>query len=80
MPATLAAALLAGDSMKETMRFAIAIGGDTDTIASMAGAVTGAHLGAEAIPEAWLAQLEARDRLVELADGLMRVSEQDVEA
>ena len=36
--------------MAVAFRFALAIGGDTDTIASMAGAVTGVHLGAEAIP------------------------------
>ena len=51
VPAALAAALLAGGSVVDTFRFALAIGGDTDTISSMAGAVTGAHLGAEAIPE-----------------------------
>ncbi len=71
VPAALAAALLAGGSLSNTIRFAIAIGGDTDTIASMAGAISGAHLGAEAVPEAWLARLESRDRLVSLADGLV---------
>jgi poly(ADP-ribose) glycohydrolase ARH3 len=70
VPAALAAALLAGESVADTIRYAIAIGGDTDTIASMAGAITGAHLGAEAIPEAWLVRLEGRERLIILADGL----------
>jgi len=34
----------------ETIRTAIAVGGDVDTTAAMAGAVSGAHLGLEAIP------------------------------
>lgn len=71
VPAALAAALVAGGSLSDTIRFAIAIGGDTDTIASMAAAITGAHLGAEAVPEAWLARLESRDRIIGLADRLV---------
>jgi poly(ADP-ribose) glycohydrolase ARH3 len=72
VPAALAAALLAGGSMSDTIRYAIAIGGDTDTIASIAAAITGAHLGAEAIPDAWLTRLESRERLIGLADGMVR--------
>jgi poly(ADP-ribose) glycohydrolase ARH3 len=71
VPAALAAGLLAGGSMSDAIRYAIAIGGDTDTIASMAAAITGAHLGAEAIPGAWLTHLEGRERLISLADGLV---------
>ena len=37
----------------------------------MAGAVVGARLGVDAIPEAWLDRLERRDRLIELADQLV---------
>jgi poly(ADP-ribose) glycohydrolase ARH3 len=72
VPAALVSALLASGSMSDTIRYAIAIGGDTDTIASMAAGITGAHLGAEAIPDAWLARLESRERLIGLADGLVR--------
>lgn len=71
VPAAPAVVRLAGDSMEAAMRFAMAVGGDTDTIASMAGAVVGARLGADAIPEAWLDRLEGRDRLIELADQLV---------
>src|SRR5215207_1441599 len=35
---------------QETIRTAIAVGGDVDTTAAMAGAVSGAHLGLEAMP------------------------------
>lgn len=37
---------------------ALSQGGDTDTLAGMAGALSGAHLGVRAIPEHLLAQLE----------------------
>ncbi|MDQ3921003.1 MAG: ADP-ribosylglycohydrolase family protein, partial [Actinomycetota bacterium] len=35
---------------RKTIRTAIAVGGDVDTIAAMAGAISGAHLGLGAIP------------------------------
>lgn len=58
----------------ETVRFAVSLGGDTDTIASMAGALSGAHLGEEAIPETWRRRIENAGRLRELADGLFEVA------
>jgi poly(ADP-ribose) glycohydrolase ARH3 len=58
----------------ETVRFAVALGGDTDTIASMAGALSGAHLGEEAIPEAWRQGVENAARLRELADSLLELA------
>ena len=54
------------DSFEETVRRAIGMGGDTDTIAAMAGALAGARYGATDIPEAWL-EVEDRDRLLRLA-------------
>jgi len=71
VPAARAVVRLAGGSMETTMRFALALGGDTDTIASMAGAVVGARLGAGAIPKAWLDRLEGLGRLIRLADKLV---------
>ncbi len=37
----------------ETLIFAITLGGDTDTIATMACAIAGAHFGASSIPPEW---------------------------
>jgi poly(ADP-ribose) glycohydrolase ARH3 len=58
-------------SYEQTIGNAILLGGDTDTIAAMAGAVCGAHLGRSAIPQALLANLEnkhqGRDYIEELA-------------
>jgi poly(ADP-ribose) glycohydrolase ARH3 len=44
-------------SYADVIHNAIFIGGDTDTIASMAGAISGAFLGAEAIPPHWAASI-----------------------
>jgi len=38
------------NSYADVIHHAVFIGGDTDTIASMAGAVSGAHLGADSFP------------------------------
>ncbi|MFO7779793.1 MAG: ADP-ribosylglycohydrolase family protein [Nitriliruptoraceae bacterium] len=61
VPAAVAIALGGGDGVVEVIRAAISLGGDTDTVAAMAGAITGAHLGAAAIPSQLLARLEARE-------------------
>ncbi|XP_023657825.1 ADP-ribosylhydrolase ARH3 isoform X1 [Paramormyrops kingsleyae] len=39
--------------LQRTLAYCLALGGDTDTIACMAGAIAGAHYGIEAIPPAW---------------------------
>jgi poly(ADP-ribose) glycohydrolase ARH3 len=41
-------------SFEKAIESAIFLGGDTDTIASMTGAISGAALGERAIPERWL--------------------------
>ncbi|KAM9777993.1 ADP-ribosylhydrolase ARH3 [Neosynchiropus ocellatus] len=40
--------------LERTIAYSLALGGDTDTIACMAGAIAGAHYGYEAIPPAWI--------------------------
>jgi len=56
----------------ETVCTAIAVGGDVDTTAAMAGAISGAYLGLDAIPQRWARHVTDRDswgydELVELA-------------
>lgn len=70
VPAALAAFLSVPDSFAETVRFAISLGGDTDTVASMAAAVSGARLGEAAVPARWRQRTEAAPLLVDLADRL----------
>lgn len=53
----------------EMMQFAIAVGGDVDTIAAMAGSLWGLHNGAARLPAV---ELESRDELVDLATRLFQ--------
>ncbi len=48
------------DDYWETICVAIGAGGDTDTMAAMAGAISGARLGAEALPRDLLARVNDR--------------------
>jgi poly(ADP-ribose) glycohydrolase ARH3 len=61
-------------SYKDTVIYAISLGGDTDTIAAMAGAISGAYLGMEAIPSEWRAKLENREYIESLAEDLWRLA------
>lgn len=45
-------------------------GGDSDSTGAMAGSLLGTLLGVSAIPEEWLAELEARDVIVAVAEDL----------
>ncbi|HEV3002735.1 MAG TPA: ADP-ribosylglycohydrolase family protein [Solirubrobacteraceae bacterium] len=56
VPAALLAA--AAPTFEAALTFAVRCGGDTDTVAAMAGAVAGARHGVEAIPARWLDALE----------------------
>jgi poly(ADP-ribose) glycohydrolase ARH3 len=42
----------------EAIQAAISLGGDTDTIAGMVGAIVGAHVGEKGLPVEWIEQLE----------------------
>jgi len=70
---------LTPDAYEQTIGNAILLGGDTDTIAAMAGAVSGAFLGRRAIPASLLDSLEnhhqGRDYLEQLASQLLRAHE-----
>ena len=57
-------------SFEEAILFAVSLGGDTDTIAAMTGAISGAYLGADAIPKKWQDKLENRQYIEELAEQL----------
>ena len=51
-----------GQDFEQAVSFAVACGGDVDTIGAMTGAVAGARLGAGAIPVRWLKALEDGER------------------
>jgi ADP-ribosyl-[dinitrogen reductase] hydrolase len=65
------AALRYRDDVRGAFGAAANISGDSDSTASIAGAILGAWLGLEAIPSDWVAQLENREMLLGLADELV---------
>jgi len=52
-------------------------GGDRDTLGAMAGAISGAYLGIEALPHDWLQKLENRTVIQELALKLSELRAED---
>jgi ADP-ribosyl-[dinitrogen reductase] hydrolase len=59
---------------EEALITAASSGGDTDSIASIAGALAGASRGTAWIPERWLACLEERGRIEQVATDLASVA------
>lgn len=55
-------AALAHPRFEQAVRFAVRLGGDTDTVAAMTGAIVGARDGAQSIPLRWLVALEEGER------------------
>ncbi len=72
VPAAIYCFLSHPGSFRDTIRSAIGLGGDTDTIAAMAGAISGACLGERAIPAPWVDRTEAAPALADLADRFAR--------
>jgi poly(ADP-ribose) glycohydrolase ARH3 len=74
VPTAIASFALTPESFEETIGNVILLGGDTDTLAAMAGAVSGAYLGAARLPQRLVGLLESspkgRDYLAQLADQL----------
>ena len=62
------------EKLEATLKLAITMGGDTDTIASMACAITGAHLGLETIPRYLYSSCEDYKQVVELAEQMYNVA------
>jgi len=54
----------------DSVLYAVSLGGDTDTIAAMTGAISGAYHGVEVVPERWKSNLERGDYIEELAEKL----------
>ena len=60
--------LLYVDDPVLAIRRAAATGGDSDSIACIAGSLAGAYHGNDAWPEAWRDRIEYKDRIQKLAD------------
>jgi ADP-ribosylglycohydrolase len=65
-------ALLMEDDYESGVRWAIGLGGDTDTNAAVAGALLGCRHGADSIPERWLIPLRERERIERAARALAK--------
>ena len=63
LPIALGLALVAGGVYREAVLGAVNYGRDSDSIATMAGAITGALGGAESVPADWLGEVETASRL-----------------
>jgi poly(ADP-ribose) glycohydrolase ARH3 len=62
-------------NFKAAVGYAVSLGGDTDTIAAMTGAISGAYHGIEAVPEQWRCKLERKDYIERLGEKLWRTKE-----
>jgi poly(ADP-ribose) glycohydrolase ARH3 len=72
VPAALFGYLSAPHDFSLAVRSALSLGGDTDTIAAMTGAIAGARHGGKAIPSCWRQRLENGHEGVDFIVGLCR--------
>lgn len=70
VPCALYAFLRFGDDYLKTIRYCLTLGGDTDTIGAMAGALSGASVGIDGLPDEFLKRLEAREEIEAMAEML----------
>jgi ADP-ribosyl-[dinitrogen reductase] hydrolase len=66
--------LMHHDTFEETEVAAVGFGDDADTTGAVAGALAGAYYGAKEIPGRWLALLQPRTEIEELAAKLLTLS------
>ena len=77
VPAALYCFLRTPDDPRTVIMTAVRAGRDADTVASMAGNLVGAWVGAERLrtdADSWWSELEYRDELIDLADALVTLA------
>lgn len=57
----------------QALRYAISLGGDTDTIGAMTGGIAGAYHGKEECPKIWVDNLEKADYITGLAQKIWKL-------
>ena len=70
--------LMYPDDPVAVIRRAVFSSGDSDSIACIAGAFAGALHGIEAFPHQWVEQIEYRERITTLAEGLTQLETNDI--
>jgi len=71
-------ALLRFDAFEPGLRHVVALGGDTDTNAAVAGALLGAAVGRGGLPGGWVARLREADAIREEAEALLPLASSTV--
>lgn len=74
LPFAWACFLRSPEDFAETVLSAANLGNDAEGVASMAGSLCGAYVGASAIPERFLSDFPWRDEIVAAADGLLSLA------
>lgn len=74
VPAALYAFIKLGNDYGRMIEFCLSLGGDTDTIAAMAGAISGAYISEDGLPKECLQKLEDADRIKQLSYKLFEFS------
>jgi ADP-ribosylglycohydrolase len=70
VPTAVGIFLIFRHSLEEAVCAAARSGGDTDTVAILVGALSGAYHGAANVPERWLKGVAMKEKLEALAQGL----------
>ena len=73
VPTAVGIFLIFRHDLEEAVAAAASSGGDTDTVAAIVGALSGAYHGASAIPERWLNHISHRDLLDKVSDQLIEL-------
>ena len=72
-------AFAASSSFREGALLAVNLGDDADTTGAVYGQLAGAFHGVDSIPAEWLDKVAMRQRIEELADGLLAGREQGLD-
>lgn len=75
VPAAILAFLRSPDNPQRTLEFAVHLGGDTGSVAAMAGTLAGARCGASRLPAHLVSRLENGPRIIDVADSVVRCAE-----
>ena len=62
---------LESDSVRDCIECAVTLGGDTDTIASIAGGLAGLYFGINDLPKEWVCRITIRKKITDCANALM---------
>lgn len=65
--------LINNNNYKDTVLSCVNLGGDTDTIAAIAGGIAGIYYGYDSIPKEWINSIEKIDYILKLCDEFEKV-------